>query len=97
MKYETKEIGKKIQIILDGELLNSSDLDMLETCLGKKKSVFLDMTRVTYINSSGFGALVDETLNFKSAGLSLTMGRMNRQIRKIIGVLGAEELLEFED
>lgn len=98
MKYETIENrADRVTIRLEGSLESSSDLDVLEPHLKGGKSVLLDLSGVVYINSSGFGAMVEETLNFKDAGLSLTFRRLAPEIRKTMDVLGARELLYFAD
>ncbi len=82
---------------LNGELVNSDELNFLDEVLSSGSSAELDLSGVTYINSSGFGAMVEETMNYNEAGLTLTFIGLSSVIRKTIGILGAEELLNFLD
>ena len=64
--------------------------------MDRSDKVRVNLEGVSYINSSGFGAMVEETMNFKDAGKKLTFYGLDPLIRKTIDILGAEELLEFE-
>ena len=57
----------------------------------------LDLSELDYVNSCGFGAMVEESMNFSDAGLELTMKGLKSNIRKTLALLGAEELLNFID
>ncbi len=82
---------------LKGEIVNSADFAFLDACIEEKLSVHLDLSGITYINSSGFGGLVEEAMNFTEARLELILSGLAPGIRKTLAVLGAEELLHFKD
>ena len=94
MKAESKSIhGSEWLFVCSGSLETSNDLDFLEEGLKAGKSVVLQMAAVNYVNSCGFGALVEESENFKSLGLTLKIKSLPVQVRKTFKILGAEALL----
>lgn len=98
MQFEIqKEVKNTVHILLSGEVVSSSDFQFAETYLQQKKSLLIDLSGITYINSSGFGALVEETMNFRDAKLHLGFCGLNPTIRKTLDILGARELLDFKD
>jgi anti-anti-sigma factor len=86
-----------VKVECSGALENSMDLNFIEVYLSENKSVNLIMTEITYINSCGFGALVEETMNFSDANLKVMVSGMNSQVRKTMEILGGEVLLNFLD
>lgn len=89
--------GNSITFRLDGEIDKSNDFEFLEPCLAKKMSVSVDLAGVTYINSCGFGAMVDEAISFREANAKLEFFNLDPCIRETINMLGAEQLLNFRD
>jgi anti-anti-sigma factor len=84
-------------IACTGTVENSNDFRFLDAYLKKKINVTLDLTHLDYINSCGFGAMVEESMNFSDAELELIMKGLKPSIRKTLALLGAEELLNFVD
>jgi len=98
MKY--KDISSHddvIEILCVGSIENSNDLAFLDTITEKNKETILDFSGVNYINSCGFGALVESHLLFEKHQLKLSFRNIESTIRKAIGYLGAEELLNLLD
>lgn len=94
---ETSVTDGFIAIACSGSIENSNDFQFLEAYIDRKCSVDLDLTQLEYVNSCGFGAMVEESMNFSDAGLTLRMKGLKTNIRKTLGLLGAEELLTFID
>jgi|SaaInlStandDraft_1057018.scaffolds.fasta_scaffold101192_2 anti-anti-sigma factor len=98
MNYEEVSDGEdRIQISCEGSIENSNDFQFLETYLNRDLNVDLDLTGLSYVNSCGFGAMVEESMNFADKGLELTIKGLKPTIRKTLALLGAEELLHFVD
>ncbi len=93
----SKEESNCIEVECSGALENSMDLNFIEGYLSENKNVNLNMAEITYINSCGFGALVEETMNFSDASLKVTISGMKPEIRKTMEILGGEVLLNFLD
>jgi anti-anti-sigma factor len=91
------EEDEQIEIKCIGSLEKPKDIEFVENYLNEKKNVSLDMQEVTYINSCGFGALVEETMNFSDANLKVFIHSLNPQVRKTMEILGGEVLLNFSD
>lgn len=94
---ETSVTDGHIAIACSGSIENSNDFQFLEAYVVRKCSVDLDLSQLEYVNSCGFGAMVEESMNFSDAGLTLRMKGLKSNIRKTLALLGAEELLTFID
>jgi anti-sigma B factor antagonist len=80
MKYNTKEEGGYAIIELDGEVDLSCSPDarkQILDCLGASKDLLVDLSQVTYIDSSGVASLVEgyqtakkKSLKFGLVGVS---------------------------
>lgn len=86
-----------IELLCIGSIENSHDLAFLETIVKKNKETILDFDSVDYINSCGFGALVESHLLFEKHQIKLSFKNIEPTIRKTIAYLGAEELLNLLD
>lgn len=82
-------------VLCSGAVENSSSLSFLDDYVKKKIELTLDFEGVSYINSCGFGALVEGHLLFENKGLKLYFKNIDPTIRKTISYLGAEELLNI--
>ena len=94
---ETSSNDDRIHISCGGSIENSNDFKFLETYLHQDLHVDLDLSELSYVNSCGFGAMVEESMNFADKGLELTIKGLKPAIRKTLALLGAEELLHFVD
>lgn len=92
-----KKSNKQWEYVCQGAIEQSKDLDFLSEALQHKVSVLLNLSDVNYINSCGFGALVDETEHFKNAGLELTLCDLSAKVRHPLILLGSDVLLNFND
>lgn len=98
MNYEELSSSEdRIQISCEGSIENSNDFQFLESYLNRNLNVDLDLSELTYVNSCGFGAMVEESMNFADKGLEMTIKGLKPAIRKTLALLGAEELLHFID
>ena len=98
MNHQEISIEKQLATVLcQGNVENSNDFQFLETYLKRQVSVKLDLSGLEYINSCGFGAMVEESMNFSDAGLDLSLKGLKPHIRKTLALLGAEQLLHFID
>lgn len=98
MTYEeVSKNGDRIAIACEGNIENSNDFRFLENYCQEGLNVDLDLSGLEYINSCGFGAMVEESMNFSDKGLELVMSGLAPRIRKTLALLGAEELLNFAD
>jgi anti-anti-sigma factor len=94
---ETSVTDGHIVMACSGSIENSNDFQFLEAYLARNCSVDLDLSQLEYVNSCGFGAMVEESMNFSDAGLALQIKGLKTNIRKTLALLGAEELLTFID
>jgi anti-sigma B factor antagonist len=61
------------------------------------RQVFLDFARVTFIDSTGLGMLVKSHRTAEAAGARFAVVHPTPQTRKLIGVLGLDQLLRIYD
>ena len=94
---EISQTEGSVVIRCSGDIENSNDLRFLEPYVQKGVQVELDLSELGYVNSCGFGAMVEESMNFEDAGLELKMTGLKAHIRKTLALLGAEELLNYTD
>jgi anti-anti-sigma factor len=98
MKHSVStEDDNQVEIRCVGSLENSVDLEFVEEYIEIGKNVSLDMSEIEYVNSCGFGALVEETMNFSDSKLKVSIFGLNDQVRKTMEILGGEVLLNFLD
>ena len=98
MTHQEISLENQVALILcGGNVENSNDFKFLDTYLKRRISVKLDLSGLEYINSCGFGAMVEESMNFSDAGLELSIKGLKPHIRKTLALLGAEQLLNFID
>ena len=98
MKYQqTGTEESTLHYSCSGSIENSNDFRFLEEVLGEGNDVVLDMAEIDYINSCGFGAIVEETMNFSDAGSRLSVISLRPEVRKTLAILGGEELLHYLD
>jgi anti-sigma B factor antagonist len=61
------------------------------------KRVLLDFAQVTFIDSTGLGVLVKSHRAAEAAGATFAVVHPTPQTRKLIGVLGLDQLLNLHD
>ncbi len=85
MKSKTKQIGDFFIIELQGKIdLGSGDIRLRE-CLVEAaaegaRRIILDMSRVSYMDSSAIGDLVNAYVNLKKQGVRLCLARVNARV-----------------
>lgn len=68
-----------------------------ETLAGRAVRVLLDFAEVTFIDSSGLGMLVNAHREAADAGSAFAVVRPSEHTRKLIRVLGLDQLLAIYD
>lgn len=86
-----------VKVKCSGSLENTRDLSFMENIRKDNKSVLLIMEDLDYVNSCGFGALVEETMNFDDDKLKVKIKKLEPHVRKTLAILGGEQLLNYLD
>lgn len=87
MKYQVIENEKALAINLSGELDTvTAELlrELLNSLLQKeKKQVVIDLSGISFINSSGLGALVSASLSFRRDGGRIVLSGIQGMVSRV--------------
>ena len=84
--------------ILDSVNTNNLRRDILDTIDGEVKVILLDLQDITFMNSSGLGALVATLKAVKAKGGELALCSLSEQVRIIFELSRMERIFQvFED
>jgi anti-anti-sigma factor len=94
-------MSDEIVVFGNGEIDMATAPDFAESLVdairARPVTVVVDMSNVTFIDSSGLNALVRAKHSADSAGVALTLRSPNGLIRKSITLSGLDELLHTTD
>jgi anti-sigma B factor antagonist len=101
LRVETRSSdGRAVVIQLAGELDLSTVavfVDAIEEVLGERpRTVELDLSDLTFIDSSGVGAYVTAFRRAKAQGTSLSLGPRSPLVQRVLELSGVEEALAAE-
>ncbi|NMF25053.1 STAS domain-containing protein [Olsenella umbonata] len=92
------ENGRKVQVAGEVDVSNASKLrDAIDELLAKGvPSVDVDLSQVSYIDSTGIGVLVGAVHRAHDAGLSLVVSNPQRNVARVLDMLGVSGELGIE-
>ncbi|MBC8043094.1 MAG: STAS domain-containing protein [Rhizobacter sp.] len=102
MYLKESERNNVIILELRGDLLGGDDVSEFKTKVksladGGKKNLVLDLSKVTYINSSGIGMLVAGMTTVTQAGGKLKMAGLEKNIKNIFTITNLVKVFEVFD
>lgn len=101
LSLDVKKVGAASIVFLSGDIDASSIRDFQSTveplCGCERPQVILDCTALSYVNSTGLGALFTLSRMCRTNGGKLVMYGVRPKIRNVITVLGLETLLVLCD
>ena len=101
LRVDIEDRGDHAVVTADGEIDASTAGSMDEAVAGAlnhgHKQVLLDFTRVTFIDSTGLGVLVKSHRAAEAADARFAVVHPTPQTRKLIRVLGLDQLLRIYD
>jgi len=65
----------------------------IQTVIPEKKTIVLDLSKVTYMDSSGLGALVRVWVSAKREGCELKLVSLGQRVRELLHLTGLEKVL----
>lgn len=90
-----------VVLALAGELdvISAPDLEMHLTGLAAEKCprVLLDLSRLTFVDSSGVSVLVKAKHEAEANGRRVTLRSPTEQVRQVFAVVGLADWLAYED
>lgn len=57
----------------------------------------INLDKVDYMNSAGLGMLIISSKKIESNNRSLKISNLNREVRKVIQILNADQIIDFYD
>ncbi len=92
------ESGRKVQVAGEVDVSNASKLrDAIDELIAEGvPSVDVDLSQVSYIDSTGIGVLVGAVHRAHDAGLSLTVSNPQRNVARVLDMLGVSGELGIE-
>ena len=91
--------GDRVVIRVKGELDMAAAPDLTEAIVGSKEStrVSLDLSGVTFLDSSASGALVSSGRSLAEAGSRLEVGPLSDVVTRVLEITGLAETAEAFD
>lgn len=92
-----KFLGDVAVITPQKNLVGSNETEELADCLkeitdSSNLSIVVDLTNISFMNSSGLGALIQGSKDARATGRRLTLCALNDRNRRLIEVLRLEKL-----
>jgi anti-sigma B factor antagonist len=102
LKITNREVGGVAVLALDGRIVLGEETislrEKVKSLLGDgKKSIVLNMSNVTLIDSSGLGALVSAHSSAKSAGASLRLCNLGSKFNELLQITKLYTVFEFSE
>jgi len=66
----------------------------IKALIPSAKRILLDLTNLTYMDSSGLGAVVAHYVSAKAAGCELRLANFNERVRELLGITKVLTALE---
>ena len=100
MEHSIRDEASAIVVELAGDVdLESSPSarTILLECVGKGKSVYVDMARVTYIDSSGGASLVESFQSARAGGSGFTLISVSEEVMRVIQLARLDKIFTIHD
>ncbi len=101
MKIAQEKHNDVVVCILDGEIDINTSPELRKACevLSKnnEKKVLMDLSGVTYIDSSGLATLIEMFQRLKKIGGRLRLSNLNEKVRNVFEITKLYKLFEIFD
>jgi anti-sigma B factor antagonist len=87
-----------VEVVGEVDVATSPQLErrLLDLVAGGKLDIVLDLSEVTFLDSSGIGALVRVWRPLKTAGGSLTIRHPSPLVRRVLSIEGMDQVWSIE-
>jgi len=102
MRFEIKEKGDIVIIVLDGEMVGGPDATMLSEKLhglieeGRNR-IIIDMAKVNYMNSSGLGILIGGLTTVRNNGGKLRLLNLAPKLQELLRITKLDQVFTLYD
>ncbi len=101
LKVETREVDGITVVSCEGRIVMGDESaglrDTLKRALGSSRQVVLNLSAVTYIDSSGLGTLVGVYSSARSAGADIKLGGLGERLRDVLQITKLVTVFEVYD
>ena len=101
MKIRDEKINDATLCILEGEINISTSPELRKACdvliKNNEKKVLMDLSEVSYIDSSGLATLIEMLQRLKKTGGRLRLSNMNDKIKSVFEITKLYKLFEIFD
>ena len=99
MTFRVTEDPKASTVFLDGEIdLETSPAarELLLKALGKKRPLIVDLSEVTYMDSSGIASLVEAHQKAKAAKVEFSLARVSEDVMKVLALARLDKVFSIQ-
>jgi len=100
LSFQTEKNGTETTLRCSGKITSNTS-GLLKTAvkdhIPDTKTLVLDLTNVTYVDSSGLGALVGAYVSTRSAGCKLKLINLNQRLKELFSITRLGPLFEGHD
>jgi anti-sigma B factor antagonist len=101
MNFSIAKQGDTVNVGIDGQLVVGNRQELKQLVLAQlergERRFRIDFERTRYVDSSGLGVLVALAKKIKTERGSLTLGRLNADLRTLFQLTKLDTLFQFED
>ena len=97
LKFETSKTDEETKIVCSGKIISDTSALLQSTVqplIPGSKRLVLDLTDVSYVDSSGMGALVKLWISTKRADCDFKVINLNERIKDLLRVANLSKILE---
>jgi len=87
LQFETEATASEITLHFAGRVVSSTSplfRDAIKRVISEKKAIVLDFSKVSYIDSSGLGAMVGVWVSAKREGCDLKLASLTDRMKELL-------------
>jgi anti-sigma B factor antagonist len=95
LQFETETTASEITFHFAGRILSSTSpllRDAIKKVIPEKKTIVLDFSKISYIDSSGLGVLVGVWVSAKREGCDLRLVNLTDRIKELLRLTNLDKL-----
>jgi anti-sigma B factor antagonist len=95
LQFETEATASEITFHVAGRVVSSTSpllRDAIKKVIPEKKTIILDFSKVSYIDSSGLGVLVGVWVSAKREGCDLKLVNLTDRIKELLRLTNLDKL-----
>lgn len=100
MKVQARQIKNHLIIEVDGDILMENSRDFSAACeeaitASQYENIFINFSKVTFMDSSGIGALIRVSSMIKSLNKKLVVHSLNKNLNSVLKLSGLHNMLSI--